>query len=89
MTARRYFAAFQEPTEQSDTWLTIIDKRVPCLAGSSLSNDGSCIVIRDVSLEYGPTAQFFTDLRAVVAFRKQSPEGQYLVGSQLRSVEKS
>lgn len=84
MTATRYFAGFKPPDERTDRWLTIIDRRVPCLAGSALASDGSCIVTREVSHEYGPTADFFADLAAVVAFRRLHPDGQYLVGAGLR-----
>jgi len=85
MTAQRYFRRFDAPSavEGPNGFLTIVDRRVPCLAGCSLSETGDCIVTRDLDSSYGATESFFSDLASVLAFRREHPDGQYFRGREI------
>ena len=80
MNSERYFERFAGAPELDQKWLTITNTRVPCVAGLTLSPSEECLVTRELDASYGPTANYFEDLRKIVQFRRANPTSQYLRG---------
>jgi hypothetical protein len=80
MNSERYFERFAGAAEVDQSWLTITRTEVPCVVGLTLSESGECLVTRDLDASYGPTANYFADLRDIVQFRRSNPSSQYLRG---------